>query len=78
NLYQSPINIYEVHQSSWQRHADGRAYSFDDLRKELIPYVKKMGYTHIEFMPLTEHPLEASWGYQVSGYYSIAGRYGHD
>ncbi|MDK6291399.1 MULTISPECIES: 1,4-alpha-glucan branching protein GlgB [Aerococcus] len=78
NLYQSPINIYEVHQSSWQRHADGRAYSFDDLRKELIPYVKEMGYTHIEFMPLTEHPLEASWGYQVSGYYSIAGRYGHD
>lgn len=76
--YDRPLNIYEVHMSSWRRHPDGSAYSFDDLRKELIPYVKEMGYTHIEFMPLMEHPLEASWGYQISGYFSIAGRFGHD
>lgn len=78
DLLATPINIYEVHMSSWRRHADGRAYTFADLQKELIPYVKEMGYTHIEFMPLMEHPLEASWGYQISGYFSIAGRFGHD
>lgn len=78
NMFDSPINIYEVHMSSWNRHEDGSAYIFADLQAELIPYVKKMGYTHIEFMPLMEHPLEASWGYQISGYFSIAGRFGHD
>lgn len=77
-IYDQPLNIYELHMSSWRRHPDGSAYTFDDLREALIPYVKEMGYTHIEFMPLMEHPLEASWGYQISGYYSIAGRFGHD
>ncbi|MDO4670149.1 MAG: 1,4-alpha-glucan branching protein GlgB [Aerococcus sp.] len=74
----APLSIYEVHQSSWRTHEDGSAYSFDELADELIPYVKKMGYTHIEFMPLMDHPLDASWGYQTSGYFSIAGRYNHD
>lgn len=78
DMFASPINIYEVHMASWKRHADGSAYTFSDLQRELIPYVKRMGYTHIEFMPLMEHPLEASWGYQISGYFSIAGRFGHD
>lgn len=78
NMFAEPLNIYEVHMSSWKRHEDGSAYTFADLQRELIPYVKQMGYTHIEFMPLMEHPLEASWGYQISGYYSIAGRFGHD
>ncbi|MDO4680354.1 MAG: 1,4-alpha-glucan branching protein GlgB [Aerococcus sp.] len=78
NYEHDALSIYEVHQSSWRTHADGSAYSFDELADELIPYVKKMGYTHIEFMPLTDHPLDASWGYQTSGYFSIAGRYNHD
>lgn len=78
DMFAEPLNIYEVHMASWKRHEDGSAYTFTDLQKELIPYVKKMGYTHIEFMPLMEHPLEASWGYQISGYFSIAGRFGHD
>ncbi|MGX7405895.1 1,4-alpha-glucan branching enzyme [Aerococcus urinaehominis] len=76
NVYKEPLNIYEVHQSSWRRHEDGSAYTWADLADELIPYVKEMGYTHIEFMPLMEHPLEMSWGYQIGGYYALAGRYG--
>ncbi len=71
-----PINIYEVHASSWRRHEDGSWYSFAELADELIPYVKEMGYTHIEFLPLMEHPLEASWGYQITGYYAVAARMG--
>ncbi len=78
NQYESPMNIYEVHAGSWKRHPNGDSYSFTELKEGLIPYVKKMGYTHIEFMPLMDHPLEASWGYQVTGFFSIAGRFGHD
>ncbi|SDI75325.1 1,4-alpha-glucan branching protein GlgB [Dolosicoccus paucivorans] len=73
---EKPIQIYEVHFDSWRKHYDGTSYTFDDLARVLIPYVKEMGYTHIEFMPLTEHPLDASWGYQVTGYYAVAGAYG--
>ena len=69
-------NIYEVHPTSWRRHYDGRPYSFDDLIESLIPYVKDMGYTHIEFMPLMDYPLDMSWGYQMTGYFSVAGLYG--
>lgn len=76
-IYQKPLNIYEVHFSSWKKHEDGSWYSFKDLADSLIPYVKEMGYTHIEFMPLMEHPLEASWGYQITGYYAVAARYGN-
>lgn len=76
-VYQKPLNIYEVHFGSWRRHEDGSYYSFSELADELIPYVKKMGYTHIQFMPLMEHPLEASWGYQITGYYAVAARYGN-
>lgn len=76
NWYEEPIQIYEVHMNSWRKHPDGTDYSFEDLAEELIPYVKEMGYTHIEFMPLTDHPLDASWGYQTTGYYSVCGRYG--
>lgn len=76
NTYEKPLNIYEVHASSWRQHPDGRYYTFYELADSLIPYVKEMGYTHIEFMPLMDHPLEASWGYQITGYYAVSKRYG--
>lgn len=76
NYFERPLNIYEVHAGSWKNHDDGRPYDFDDLTEELVPYLKKMNYTHVEFMPLMEHPLDASWGYQVTGYYSPSSRSG--
>ncbi len=76
NHFNRPMSIYEVHASSWKHHSDGRPYTFGDLKEELIPYLKKMNYTHVEFMPLMEHPLGASWGYQLTGFFALASYYG--
>ncbi len=70
------INVYELHLGSWKRHPDGRMYTYAELTRDLIPYVKGMGYTHIELLPVSEHPLDESWGYQATGYFAPSSRFG--
>ena len=80
NIYAAPINVYEVNLLSWKKHDDGSYYTYRELAKELVKYVADMGYTHVEIMPIAEHPFDGSWGYQVTGYYAVTSRLGtpHD
>ena len=76
NVLRRPVNIYEVHAGSWKRHEDGSVLSFRELAGELLPYVKDMGYTHVELLPIMEYPYDPSWGYQITCYYAPTHRYG--
>lgn len=74
-LDNKPMNIYEIHLGSWKR-KNGEFMTYEEISEILPEYIKEMGYTHVEFMPINEHPLDASWGYQGVGYYSVTSRYG--
>ena len=74
--YDKPLNIYEFHAGSWQQNEDGSFLTYQQMKQQLIPYLLKNGFTHVEFMPLSEHPYDGSWGYQTSGYFACTSRFG--
>ncbi|MBL8489355.1 MAG: 1,4-alpha-glucan branching enzyme, partial [Rhodocyclaceae bacterium] len=72
----APMMVYEIHPGSWMRHPDGSFYSYRDLAERLVPYLADLNYTHVELMPVMEHPLDESWGYQCTGYFAPSSRFG--
>ncbi len=76
DLYKSPVSIYEVHLGSWRLDEQGRLYTYERMADELVPYVKEMGFTHVELLPVMEHPFDLSWGYQVTGFFAANSRFG--
>ena len=77
NQLDQAFSVYEVHLSSWKKKPDGTSLTYEELAKELVSYVKEMGYTHVEFMPIMEYPYDPSWGYQLTGYFAPSSRFGN-
>jgi len=77
NQLDQAFSVYEVHLSSWKKKPDGTSLTYEELARELVSYVKEMGYTHVEFMPIMEYPYDPSWGYQLTGYFAPSSRFGN-